>query len=56
MKSCGSCMYGRLLDKKSCQPSFGVNPQDKPFGMVDLQKFATIELRTSKDEFRYELR
>jgi len=26
-----------LLDKRSCQPSFGVNPKDKPFEMVDLQ-------------------
>jgi hypothetical protein len=31
-----------LLDKKGCQPPFGVSPQDKLFGMVDLQNFENI--------------
>lgn len=30
-------MSAGLLDKKGCQPSLEVNPQDKPLGMVDLQ-------------------
>jgi hypothetical protein len=43
-----------LLDKKSCQPSFGVNPQHKPFGMVDLQNgvaFVAAHLGEKKPKF-----
>jgi|GEM_PF-5616082 len=41
-----SSMSAGQLDEKSCQPSFGMNPQDKPFGLCPQAKpFRMVDLQ-----------